>query len=119
MDKIFIEQAKQIRTEYIKIYKELEKCQSEIDRYKEQLVHIKSELDNNDNMTENGLKETLLIIEKNIRTVENIFKPHMDKMKILEKNADILFENIKDRYPNITEKEIQNELIPYLAEIKF
>jgi small-conductance mechanosensitive channel len=117
MEKIFIEQAKHIRIEYIKVYKNMNECESKIEVYKNQLIDIKKEIDNVDN--ENDFKEKLIIIEKNIKNIETILKPHLDKIKNLEKSADTLFENIKERYPNISKEEIQNELIPHLMEIKF
>ena len=40
MEKIFIEQAKHIRIEYIKVYKNMNECESKIEVYKNQLIDI-------------------------------------------------------------------------------
>lgn len=117
MDKIFIEQAKQIRREYIKNAKEVVKCESRIEIYKEDLIKLQREL--NEKMDTDLIRDKLILIEKNIKSIEKILDPFNMKIKKLEKDADKLFDNIKERHPNLTPEDIQNELIPHLAEIKF
>lgn len=116
MDKIFIEQAKSIRKEYIKNVKEVVKCESKVEEYKSKLIEIQEELKSVDFET---AKLKLHEIEKNIKSVETILSPYTKKIEELEANADTLFEKIKERHPNLTMEEIQNELIPYLMEIEY
>ena len=117
MDKIFIEQAKQIRREFIKNAKEIVKCEERIIIYKEDLNKIHDEL--SDKMDDQTIHEKLVLVEKNIKAIEKILEPYNVKIKQLEKNADILFDNIKEKHPTLTTEEIQKELIPHLIEIKF
>jgi hypothetical protein len=117
MDKIFIEQAKHIRRQYIKNSKEILKCEERIEESKHNLMNI-SNIDISE-FDENELKEKLILIEKNIRNIEMILKPHTDRMIFLEKEADKLFENIKQRHPDLTVENIKNELIPHLKEVKY
>lgn len=116
MDKKFIEQAKSIRREYIKNLNDVLKCEEKINIYKEELIKVQQSLTNGD---EQLLKEKMIDIEKNLKHIENIMTPFSMKVKRLEKDATILFENIKERHPDYTTQDIQNELIPYLKEIKF
>lgn len=117
MDKIFIEQAKNIRREYIRNAKEIVKREDIIDGYRQELTKVQEEL--TDKINEQTLVEKLILIEKNIKGIEKILEPYTSKMKQLEKEADKLFENIKERHKTLTPEDIKNELIPYLAEIKF
>ena len=117
MDRKFIEQAKVIRREYIKVVKNIAKSEAELEIFRDQLKNIESEL--NDKMDEDLIRSKMTEIEKNLKSIENIIVPFDKKVKKLEKDADKLFENIKSRYPKMTAEEIQNEMIPYLAEIKF
>ena len=117
MDKIFIEQAKQIRREYAKTAKEIVGCESKIEIYKDELSKIQEEL--NDKMDEHVMIEKLLIVEKNIKIIETTLEPFNVKIKKLEKDADKLFDNIIEKHPKMTVGDIQNELIPHLKEIKF
>lgn len=117
MDKIFIEQAKHIRREYIKNAREVIKCESKIENFRKDLSLLQEEL--NEDMKEDIIKEKLVLIEKNIKFIENIIEPHVNKINQLEKDAEKLFEKIKEKYPNREVSDIQNDLIPHLAEIKF
>lgn len=117
MDRIFIEQARSIRREYIRNAKEIVKCEDRIESYRNELTKIQSEL--NDEMSKDNLRDKLLIIEKNIRSIENIIGPFDKNIKELEKSADKLFDNIRERHPELTTDQIQRELIPYLAEINY
>ncbi len=116
MDKIFIEQAKNIRKEYIKNIKEISKCESQVEEYKNKLNEIQEDLKDVDVET---AKDKLTEIEVNIKRIETILSPYTKKIEHLESSADKLFENIKQRYPNLTMEQIQNELIPYLTEINY
>ena len=117
MDKIFIEQAKSIRREFAKTAKDVVKCQDKIEVYKIELTKIQEELNNK--MDENTIREKLILVEKNIKSIEKILEPHNEKILQLEKDADKLFDNIMERHPHLTPQDIQNELIPHLMEIKF
>lgn len=117
LDKIFIEQAKYIRREYIKNSKEISECESKIESYKDELNDIQSEL--NEKMNENELLNKLILVEKNIKAIENIIQPHIDKIKKLEKEADKLFDSIKEKHTTLTSEDIKNELVPHLMKINF
>ena len=117
MDKIFIEQAKNIRREYIKNAKEVVKCEGKIEDYKKDLNKLQEDL--SENMDEHILRDKFFLIEKNIKSIEKIIQPYIDKIKLLEKDADKLFDNIKERHKSMTTEQIQDELIPHLTEINF
>jgi chromosome segregation ATPase len=117
MDKIFIEQAKQIRREFIRNSKEINRCEEEIEIYKQKLSSIQDEL--NDDMNKDDMLQKLVQIEKNMKIIEEILKPYEEKVLKLQKDADKLYENIKERHKSITQEEIEKELIPHLTEIKF
>lgn len=115
MDKKFIEQAKHIRIEYIKNLNDVLKCEEKINKYKDELKVIQENLSSEDS----SLLSKMAVIEKNLKTIENIMNPFTKKVKRLEKEADTLFDNIKERHPELSPEDIQNELIPHLKEIKF
>jgi len=117
MDKIFIEQAKNIRRSYIKVSEDITKSEEKIEFFKQELKRLQEEL--NADMNEQLVIEKAAEIEKNLKLIQDIIIPLEEKIVKLQKDADKLFENIKDRYPNITVEEIQNSLIPYLEKIQF
>ena len=117
MDIKFVEQSRQLRIEYFKATKQILKCESEITQYKKNLEDILEKMDDEKN------KEKIMLllsdVEKNIKLVENKISPYINRIKELEKSADVLFENIKERYPEITPDEIKNGLIPHLKNITY
>jgi len=115
MDKKFIEQAKHIRIEYIRNLSNISGYEKKINGYKDEL----SEIQRNMKPDDQSLLVKMMNMEKKLKALENIMVPFAKKIKDLEKEADTLFENIKDRHPNMTPEDIQNELIPHLKEIKF
>lgn len=117
MDKILIEQAKHLRREYIKNSNDLNKCENRIQDYKLELDKLRNEL--NEKMDDKSLKEKLILIEKNINIIETLLEPFASRVKELEKDADKLFDNIREKHPGISEEEIQKELIPHLEKIEF
>lgn len=117
MDKIFIEQAKNIRREYIKNSKEISKCEDQIEKYKEVLTEVQGEL--NEEMNQDEILQKLNLVEKNIKEIEKIIEPYILKIKKLENDADKLFDNIREKYPKMTTEDVRNELIPHLIEINF
>lgn len=117
MDKIFIEQAKNIRRLYIKVSGDITKSEKKIEFFKQELKRLQEEL--NVDMNEQLIIEKAAEIEKNLKLIQDIIIPLEEKIVKLQKDADKLFENIKDRYPNMTVEEIQNSLIPHLEKIKF
>jgi len=115
MDKKFIEQAKAIRREYVKNLNGVLKYEDKINKYKDELTEIEKHLEPNNE----SLLQKMMEIEKNINAIESIMNPFTKRVKRLEKDADQLFDNIRERHPELSTQDIQNELIPHLKEIKF
>ena len=84
-----------------KILKEVEKC----DEY------IKSNKKVNVEQVKVALNENLNEIDLKINKILKIIQPHFDEMDKLKKDSKELFISIKDKYPHMTEEEIQKEVI--------
>jgi chromosome segregation ATPase len=117
MDKIFIEQAKALRRQFFKNAKEVIKHEDAINNYRIELLNLKDEI--NPQMNEELIRGKFIEIEKKIKSIEDILDPYNQQIRKLEKEADILFEHIKERHPNLTKEDIERELIPHLLEINF
>lgn len=117
MDKIFIDTAIKIRKDYIKCNDNILKQENMINIFKKELDIIRSTI--NDDMTKDEIQLKLYEIEKKMAVLETSLKPHLQEMEKLQSQADILFDNIKNKHPELSVNDIQNELIPYLSKIKF
>lgn len=117
MDKIFIDTAIKIREDYIKCNDNILKQENMINTFKKDLDIIRSTI--KDDMTKDDIQSKLYQIEKNMAILESSLKPHLQEMEKLQSQADVLFENIKNKHPELSIDDIQNELIPHLSKIKF
>lgn len=62
------------------------------------------------------LNEKLIYLEKEIRNIQDIIKPYYEKIEILKNDRDRLYLAITEKYPNITEKEIEQEIMSKVEE---
>jgi len=65
----------------------------------------------------NGIKKTLelnnklVFLEKEITNIYNIIKPYHDNIEGLKNDTDRLFLAIKEKYPNLTNEQIEQEIM--------
>lgn len=88
--------------------KYFEKIQNEMN------VIVKSDINEVRKMLE--LNEKLIYLEKEIREIQDIIKPYYDVIEKLKNDRDRLYLSIKEKYPNITEKEIEQEIMSKVDE---
>lgn len=88
--------------------KYFEKIQNEMN------VIVKSDINEVRKMLE--LNEKLIYLEKEIREIQDIIKPYYDVIEKLKNDRDRLYLSIKEKYPNITDKEIEQEIMSKVDE---
>lgn len=120
IDKIYINEAIRIRKEYydsinniLKQEKILLKKKEEIDDLRdnmEEIVHS----DIHDLTKKLKLNNHLLSIDRIIKKIQEQIRPDYEKIEKLRTDADNLYNSIKEKYPNIKEDEIKEEISPYL-----
>jgi len=118
IDKRQIEESKRIRNEYLI-------CLENVKIFENKLVKLTTELNNVVSTIEESINELdeelinnkLNDLDKQISNIQIEMKPDMKKIKQLKKEADILFESIRDKNPGVTKEELKNELYPHISEI--
>lgn len=120
IDKNYINEAIRIRKEYydsinniLKQEKILLKKKEEIDKLRdnmEEIVHS----DIHDLTKKLKLNNHLLSIDRIIKKIQEQIRPDYEKIEKLRTDADNLYNSIKEKYPNIKEDEIKDEISPYL-----
>lgn len=109
--KVYIQNLKQILKEEPKIFskkRDFEKLQEEMSDI------VKSDL--NDVRKFIALKEKLLVLEKEIAYIQDIVKPYYDVIEKLKYDRDRLYVAIKEKYPEIEDKIIENEIMSRVDE---
>lgn len=117
LDKIYIEEAKRIRREYLNNLKYIILQEDVLNNSKKKLEKITSDIDNNET-TDIFNKDVLFQLSAIIETAVAKITPFNEKFKILDADQLKLYNAIKEKYPNITDIEIENEIVPYIDDIE-
>lgn len=113
-----IDEAVRIREEYLKSLVELKTKE-------ENIVSIKDDLNNAYNMVSDYVNDIdkemienkIARLTKDIKEMQTYIQPIVDNVSKLGKDANILFEQIKDKNPRATKKELVETLSPHLKKI--
>jgi hypothetical protein len=117
LDKIYIDEAKRIRKTYLTNLAAIIKKEDEIQLYLEMINNIKKEVEDSELTNDEYYKNKILEIGTNIEKINKFIMPHYEKIRGLDDSRKILYNNIKDKYPTITEDEIQDQIVPHLIPI--
>ncbi len=125
--KIYIESAKNIRNEFLRLTKELnkyEKKAAELVIYLENKSQKLKEFSENKVSTIKDKADIAKVGEEIIKEMSEIeseeqklirsIKPINDKIERLKKDEEILFNQIKEKYPNLSSQEIVQEIHSHL-----
>lgn len=117
IDKHYINEAKRIREEYLKNLIYIAEEEDNIKSLIEDLDKIGKEIEDSDNKSEKYYKDALFEIEIMIRKATEKIIPYHEKKKELDKQQRSLYNTIKDKYPNITDEQMMEHIIPHIIEI--
>jgi len=118
----YINEAKRIRRIYIQNIKEILKQEPIIEERKNVAKKIQKEMDIAVQSDLNDVRKTLelnnklLILEKELRKIQDIIRPFYDNIENLKTDTDRLYLSIKEKYPNLDLNIIQNEIMSSLDE---
>jgi hypothetical protein len=116
LDQRFIDKSIQIRKEFLKSLKVAMESQDIVNIYIGELNELKNELDDIQD-TDDFIKK-ISEIEQKILLVENEMSYHLKKREQLEKEEKQLCELVLERYPDITEDEIKEQIFPHIQNLK-
>jgi len=74
-------------------------------------------VENSDNKTEKYYRDSLFEINLMLIKASDKITPFYNKKTDLDNQQRNLYNSIKDKYPNITDEQMQDELIPYIHKI--
>jgi len=120
LDKIYINEAIRIRGEYMTSLKNILKEEGALNIKKSEIDNIQDgmekmvESDMHDVTKRLKLNEQLIKIERIIKNIQGKIKPHYDNIENLRVDADRLYTSIKEKYPNVTENDIKEQIAPYI-----
>ena len=118
----YINEAKRIRRIYLQNIKEILKQEPIIEERKNFAKKIQNEMDIAVQSDLNDVRKTLelnnklLVLEKEIKKIQDIIRPFYDNIEKLKTDTDRLYLAIKEKYPNLDLNIIQNEIMSSLDE---
>ena len=118
----YINEAKRIRIEYLNNLKYIIDEDPKVEDRKKEGLKIQDEMKDILNSEFNDVRKTielnnkLMVLEKEIIAIQNIIKPYSEKIKKLRDDSDRLFLAIKEKYPDIDNITLENEI---MSQINF
>jgi len=123
LDRIYIEEAIRIRKEFLynmsfidNLEPQYEKLLVEFEKAKEQIDDIDREGEDK-RYNKDYLIDLLDKLNTHINETVNKIKPYTDAIKVLDEDHKVLYRSIKEKYPNITDEEMKESIIPYIINL--
>ena len=118
----YLNEGIRLRKTYIENIKEILKQEPAINERKKTFENLKNEMEKIVFSDLNDVRKTLILnnklieLDKEIRKVQDIIKPYYDTIEKLKNERDRLYLAIKEKYPNITDQEIEKEIMSKVEE---
>lgn len=117
LDKLYIDEAVRIRRTYLDNLAGIVRKEDEIQKYFEMIEDVRKEVAENENPDQEYFVKKLTEINDNIEKIKSVIIPHYDTIKKLDESQKTLYNNIKDKYPEITDDDIQSQIVPHVIPI--
>lgn len=118
----YIKEGIRLRRGYLENLKEILKQEPSINDRKASFEALRDEMeklvfsDLNDVRKTLALNNKLMELDKEIKKVQDLIKPYYDTIEKLKTERDRLYLAIKEKYPNITDEEIEREIMSRVEE---
>lgn len=126
LDKVYIDEAIRIRSTYFKSFDEIKKKESTLKKYKDELEEIMvnantyvQSIKNNkmdERMVSVAMNDHLNEIEVAMEKIKNELRPVEEIIDQLKIDAKVLFDSIREKYPDMQDIDIQKELFMGLTD---
>ena len=120
----YLNEAKRIREDFTGTLKVIMKHESEIERYKNEIVSMMEENDkyiqNNKEKTVDQIKkelnDNLMDIDTRITRINDKLSGSLSKIDKLKEESSSLYKSIQEKYPKLSKEEIQGQVFDYLEK---
>jgi hypothetical protein len=118
----YIKEGIRIRKTYITNLKEILKKEPLILEKKKVFEKLQVEVQSIVNSDINEIRKTMELtnkmigLEKEIKAIQDIIKPFYEVIENLKNDKDTLYLSIIEKYPNITQQEIEREIMSKVSE---
>jgi uncharacterized coiled-coil DUF342 family protein len=123
IEELYLNEARRIRVEYLKNAKALSELSDYVEVYKKTLMEYISKLEKiTESSDVNQVKSEKFFTEleklnKDVEDASGKMKPFSDNINKLSKEVDRLKDAIVNKYPGITDDEIQSQLFNHISDL--
>jgi len=117
IDQIYINESIRIREEYLDNLLYIANEEEYITGLSKDLQTLNDEISESEKKDEKYYRDALFEVELMIRKATEKITPYYDKIKELDKKQRNLYNTIKDKYPDVTDEQMQKEIIPHILEV--
>lgn len=117
LEQIYINESKRIRKVYLTNLANIVKKEDEIQLYFDMIESIRKQVKETDSSNEKYFIDKLMEINDKIEKIKSFLLPYYEEIKKLDNSQRILYNNIKDKHPDITDNEIQDQIMPHIISI--
>lgn len=116
----YINEGVRIRKKYLENIIKIAEKEPIIEHRKKEFYKIHDEMELIVKSDINNFKKTvelngkLILLDREISQVQEIIKPYLEAIEKLNKEKDVLYEAIKEKYPNISDKTIEKEIMEHI-----
>jgi len=117
IDLIYLNESKRIRKEYLENLAFIVKKEDEINFHINEINNIKNIINDIPENNKDEFINQLKIMDENIQKISKHIQKYYDNIKQLDVDQRKLYYNIKDKYPNIDDEDIKNEIIEFIEPV--
>lgn len=118
----YINEGIRIRKKYLENIREILKQEPIIFEKKKEFQKLQNEMSEIVKSELNDLRKTLelnnklILLEKEIKYIQDIIRPYYDTIENLKNDRDRLYISIIEKYPNITTEQIEHDIMTKIEE---
>ncbi len=121
IDDRFLKEGSRIREEYLENLEFIVNKEQEMLRIKDDLFKLITDIKSFG--TINEIDEELVAnriqkLDRELKDLQKSIKPKTERIDELRSDADRLYDIIKEKYPDITQDDLKDQLYPYISEIE-
>lgn len=114
---IYLNESKRIRKEYLENLSYIITKEDEIEGYINRIQQIQLIIDDSNQQNIDKFINEVKELDNNINKINDFITIYHDKIKKLDVDQRLLYNSIKEKYPNIDDEDIKNQILSTIESV--
>lgn len=114
---IYLNESKRIRKEYLENLSFIITKEDEIEGYINRIQQIQLIIDDSNQQNIDKFINEVKELDNNINKINDFITIYHDKIKKLDVDQRLLYNSIKEKYPNIDDEDIKNQILSTIESV--